>query len=79
MENMQTPINSDVVQRRLVGSGLNNLANASIREIKRLVDLIEADSGQKFVRMEMGIPGLPALQVGVDAQIQALKDGVAAV
>jgi hypothetical protein len=62
-----------------VGSGLNNLANASIREIKRLVDLIEADSGQKFVRMEMGIPGLPALQVGVDAQIQALKDGVAAV
>jgi aspartate/methionine/tyrosine aminotransferase len=27
----------------------------------------------------MGIPGLPALQVGVDAQIQALKDGVAAI
>ena len=24
--------------------------------------------------MEMGIPGLPALQVGVDAQIQALTD-----
>jgi aspartate/methionine/tyrosine aminotransferase len=79
MKNMQTPINSDVVQRRLVGSGLKNLASASIREIKKLVDQIEADTGQKFVRMEMGIPGLPPLQVGVDAQIHALKDGVAAI
>lgn len=79
MENRQTPIDADIVRRRLAASGLNNLAQASIREIKKLVDQIEADSGQKFVRMEMGIPGLPALQVGVDAQIQALKDGVAAV
>lgn len=78
MADMKTPIDTDLVRRRLVGSGLKNLAQASIREIKRLVDLIEADSGQTFVRMEMGIPGLPALQVGVDAQIQALKDGVAA-
>lgn len=79
MENRQTPIDADIVRRRLAASGLNNLAQASIREIKKLVDQIEADSGQKFVRMEMGIPGLPALQVGVDAQIQALKDGVAAI
>ena len=27
--------------------------------------------------MEMGIPGLPAAQVGVDAQIKALEDGIA--
>jgi aspartate/methionine/tyrosine aminotransferase len=27
--------------------------------------------------MEMGIPGLPAAQVGVDAQIKALQDGIA--
>jgi aspartate/methionine/tyrosine aminotransferase len=68
-----------VVRGRIQASGLKDLSKASIREIKKLVDLIEADSGQKFVRMEMGIPGLPALQVGVDAQIQALRDGVAAI
>ena len=79
MDNRQTPIDADVVRRRLQASGLEDLGKASIREIKRLVDLIEADSGEKFVRMEMGIPGLPALQAGVDAQIQALKDGVAAI
>ncbi|MDR3669353.1 MAG: pyridoxal phosphate-dependent aminotransferase [Holophaga sp.] len=79
MENKQTPINAEVVRGRLAASGLKDLAQASIREIKKLVDQIEAASGEKFVRMEMGIPGLPALQVGVDAQIQALKDGVAAI
>jgi aspartate/methionine/tyrosine aminotransferase len=79
MDKRQTPIDADVVRRRLQASGLDDLGKASIREIKRLVDLIEADSGEKFVRMEMGIPGLPALQAGVDAQIQALKDGVASI
>jgi aspartate/methionine/tyrosine aminotransferase len=79
MENRQTPINADVVRERLAASGLKDLAQASIREVKKLVDQIEAASGAKFVRMEMGIPGLPPLQVGVEAQIQALKDGVAAI
>jgi aspartate/methionine/tyrosine aminotransferase len=67
------------VRGRIQASGLKDLGKASIREIKKLVDLIEADSGQKFVRMEMGIPGLPPPQVGVEAQIQALRDGVAAI
>ena len=79
MENKQTPINAAVVNHRIKAGGLKDLSRASIREIKKLVDLIEADSGEKFVRMEMGIPGLPAMQIGVDAQIQALKDGVAAI
>ncbi len=79
MENRETPINADVVRQRVAASGLTDVGKASIRELKRLVDLIEGDTGEKFVRMEMGIPGLPALQVGVDAQVQALKDGVAAV
>ena len=79
MVNRQTPIDADVVARRLAASGLKDLGKASIRELKKLVDQIEGDTGQKFVRMEMGIPGLPALQIGVDAQIQALKAGVAAI
>ena len=79
MENPHTPIDAQVVRQAIQACGLQDPGRASIREIKKLVDLIEAGSGQKFVRMEMGIPGLPALQVGVDAQIQALRDGVAAI
>jgi len=55
------------------------VGNASIREIKRLVDNIETASGKKFIRMEMGVPGLPPAQVGTDAEIEALQRGVAAI
>jgi aspartate/methionine/tyrosine aminotransferase len=45
----------------------------------RLVNQIESDTNVKFVRMEMGVPGLPPPQIGTDAEIEALKNGVAAV
>ncbi len=73
----KTPINSEIVSQKVKESRLENLANASIREIKRLVDHIESATGERFVRMEMGIPGLPAAEIGVQAEIEALKKGVA--
>lgn len=76
---LQIPIDPTVVTRRVHELGLKDLNRASIREVKKIVDLLEADTGLKFVRMEFGIPGLPALQVGVDAQIRALRDGVASI
>ena len=76
---IDTPIPYDIVKEKIKESGLPNIGKASIREVKRLINEIEKASGQKFVRMEMGIPGLPAVQVGVDAQIEALKNGVAAI
>lgn len=74
-----TPIDFQIVQDQVKAMNLNSVGKASIREIKRLVDNIEKASGEKFVRMEMGIPGLPASQIGIDAEIQALKNGVAAI
>ena len=74
-----TPIDNKVVSQKIKESGLPEVGTATIREIKKLVDNIEEASGEKFIRMEMGIPGLPPTQVGVDAEIQALKNGVAAI
>lgn len=68
-----------MVNGRVHDVGLESLKRASIREIKKVVDLLEEQTGLEFVRMEMGIPGLPPLQVGVDAQIAALKRGVASI
>ena len=79
MAKIKTPIDAEVVNRRMREMGLKDLGRASIREIKKIADLVEQDWGQPFVRMEMGIPGLPALQIGVEAQIKALRDGVAAI
>jgi aspartate/methionine/tyrosine aminotransferase len=75
----KTPIDYQIVSQKIKDSNLDSPGVASIREIKKLVDQIEKASGEKFVRMEMGIPGLPPTQVGVDAEIEALKKGVAAI
>jgi aspartate/methionine/tyrosine aminotransferase len=74
-----TPINYEVVKRKIEESELPNIGKASIREIKKLIDGIEQDTGEKYIRMEMGIPGLPAAQVGIEAEIAALKKGVASI
>lgn len=74
-----TPINYDIVSQKVKESGVAQVGSASIREIKKLVDNIEKATGDKFIRMEMGIPGIPASQYGVQAQIKALEDGVAAI
>lgn len=74
-----TPINREIVDKIIYDNGVKDVGKASIRVIKKLVDEIEKTSGEKFVRMEMGVPGLPPAQVGVEAEIEALKNGVAAI
>ncbi len=73
-----TPIPAEIVKAKIKASGLEKIGTASIREIKKLVDTIEKASGIKFIRMEMGIPGLLPSKIGTDAQVAALQSGVAA-
>jgi len=77
--NKNTPIDFEIVSQKIKDSKLENVGTASIREIKRLIDNIEKASGERFVRMEMGIPGLPATQIGIEAEIKALRNGVASI
>lgn len=74
-----TPINFEIVSKIIKESGLKSVGQASIREIKKLVDQIEKASGEKFVRMEMGIPGLKPSKIGIEAQKAALDKGIAAI
>jgi aspartate/methionine/tyrosine aminotransferase len=76
---MNTPINSSIVERKIKELEVPEIGNASIREIVQLVSSIEAATGERYIRMEMGIPGLPASKIGVEAEIDALRNNVAAV
>ena len=73
----KTPIDACVVKNRLEQSGLEKVGLASIRELVRLVNEIEKETGEKYIRMEMGVPGLPPAQVGIEGEIAALRSGVA--
>lgn len=72
-----TPINKELIDNTIREHGIQDFAKATIREVKGVAAHVEKESGVEFIKMEMGIPGLPAAQVGVDAQIKSLQDGIA--
>jgi len=74
-----TPVRQEIVKKYIDQLKISDPGKASIREIVALINLVEEESKVKFVRMEMGVPGLPAAKVGVDAEIKALQTGVASV
>ena len=49
---------------------------ATIREIKAIAERAEKATGIEYIKMEMGVPGFAPSQVGVAAEIAALKAGV---
>jgi aspartate/methionine/tyrosine aminotransferase len=77
--NKNTPVDYEIVSNIISESGLSSVGTASIREIVKLVNQIERATGVKFIRMEMGVPGLLPPSIGTEAEILALKKGVASV
>ncbi len=74
----ETPISKEIVDKNLANCKVKNMADASIRDIVRVVNLIQEESQQNFVRMEMGVPGLKPTPIGIEAEKKALNEGVAA-
>jgi aspartate/methionine/tyrosine aminotransferase len=74
----KTPIDFNIVKSKIKKSGIKNIGTASIRELVSLVNEIQKATGEKFIRMEMGVPGLTPPEIGMNAEIKALKAGVAA-
>ena len=76
---MSFPLNKQLVDQTCADFGLRNaheLGNASIRQLVGVVKDIERATGEEFIHMELGEPGLPAESVGIAAEHKALKAGV---
>ena len=73
----QTPISKSLIDDAIRDFGIQDFAKATIREVKSIAAFAEKEAGVEFIKMEMGIPGLPASHIGVEAQIKALQDGIA--
>lgn len=56
---------------------IQHLTSATIRQICALAAELERRAGEDFVHLEIGNPGLPAEEIGVEAEIKALRSGVA--
>ncbi len=77
IESYSTPIAAHYVQAALNELQIPDLGRASIRRLVGLVNRIEALSGEKYVRMESGTPGIDGPRIGLEAEMAALNAGVA--
>jgi len=73
----ETPIPSEVVHEVIDAFGIHPAGKATIRELVKIVNDIEGITGEEFIRMEMGVPGLDPTFVGTEAEMIALRRGVA--
>ena len=73
---MNLPIAKETVKNLLAEKDIANVARATIRQQVAITTGLEQLSGEKFVHLEIGVPGIPASKVGTDAQKQAIDNGV---
>ena len=74
-----TPIERKIIDNIITEFNITDFSKATIREVKAIAAKAEAESGVEFIKMEMGVPGLPPSEIGVKAEIEALQKGVAGI
>ena len=71
------PLSQDIVDKTAASLGILDISTATIRQIVALSGALEKEADEKFVHLELGNPGLPSSEIGIEAEIEALRTGVA--
>ncbi|MBN1117322.1 MAG: pyridoxal phosphate-dependent aminotransferase [Bacteroidales bacterium] len=73
------PYTNELIEQVLSDTGIRSASSASIREVVAIIKALEEKSGVDFIRMDMGVPGVPAPPCGIEAEIAALYEGKPAI
>ena len=76
---MTLPIDSSALANVLQQMGISDISNATIRQSGEIARTLESRLGIEFLHLEMGIPGLPPSHVGIEAECEALRNGIASI
>ncbi len=76
---MTQPIAQKEIDDLLSRLDARDLSRATIRQSVAVTNALEQMTGEKFSHLEIGVPGLPPCQVGVDAQKAALDRHVSSI
>ena len=71
------PISHDILDSTASKLGILDISTATIRQIVALSGALEKEADEKFVHLELGNPGIPSSEIGIEAEIEALRAGVA--
>lgn len=71
------PIDKDILEGTLKEFEIPDITTATIRQIMALANTLEEKAGEEMVHLELGNPGIPSEKIGVEAEVEALRKGVA--
>ena len=71
------PITKDRLEAIISNLAIADVTTATIRQICSLAGSLENEANEKFVHLEIGNPGLPAINIGIEAECAALQSGIA--
>lgn len=63
-----------IVDETISQMGLEDFSTVTIRDIAKLSKKLEQITGEPFVHLEMGVPGLRPSEIGINAEIDALRN-----
>ena len=76
---MDRPIPKEQLDRILREMEIQDLSRTTIRQCSMVGGRLEESTGEPFTHLEIGVPGIAACPIGIEAQKQALDAGVPAV
>lgn len=71
------PLDKEILKGTLNKLEIPDITSATIRQIVSVASILEEKAGEEIIHLEMGNPGIPAEEIGIAAEIEALKSGVA--
>ncbi|MDE6811521.1 MAG: pyridoxal phosphate-dependent aminotransferase, partial [Muribaculaceae bacterium] len=77
MDNIKFPVEDTILDGILRKLEIPDISSATIRQICAVAAELEATTGQQFIHLEIGNPGLPAEEIGIKCENEALLNGVA--
>lgn len=70
------PISDEKFQKAVEKQRIMDLGSATIRQICALAEEVEREAAEPMVHLEMGNPGLEAETIGINAEMEVLKNGI---
>lgn len=71
------PLTKEGLEQLLDRMNISSLTQATIRQVVAVTAAAEKEAGEPFVHLEVGNPGLPPNAVGIEAECEALRNGLA--
>ena len=76
---MNNPISEEILHGKLHELGIDDVSKTTIRQCAQMGSVMEKVAGETFSHLEIGVPGIPACPISIEAQKKALDEGVSSI